>query len=151
MWQRESAMLALGAASEGCLEGLGPHLPALFTFLIQQQKAETPQLRSIACWVLGRFMRCVILFALRGCDFALACLYVSCVHCLVPLFYINRAKQADLSMGEIIWMLRGGPRQCFALRLTVVDRKMGTTTVVNRSGFMSALVFCRTTLGVCVD
>ncbi|CAN0454751.1 unnamed protein product, partial [Ectocarpus sp. 12 AP-2014] len=61
VWQRESAMLSLGAASEGCLEGLGPHLPALFSFLIQQQKAETPQLRSIACWVLGRFMRCVII------------------------------------------------------------------------------------------
>ncbi|CAB1119753.1 unnamed protein product [Ectocarpus sp. CCAP 1310/34] len=60
VWQRESAMLSLGAASEGCLEGLGPHLPALFSFLIQQQKAETPQLRSIACWVLGRFMRWIV-------------------------------------------------------------------------------------------
>lgn len=50
-------MLALGAASEGCLDGLGPHLPALFNFLVQQQAADTPQLRSIACWVLGRFMR----------------------------------------------------------------------------------------------
>eukprot|EP00903_Cladosiphon_okamuranus_P010633 g10055.t1 len=60
VWQRESAMLSLGAASEGCLEGLGPHLPALFGFLIQQQRAETPQLRSIACWVLGRFMRWIV-------------------------------------------------------------------------------------------
>lgn len=74
MWQRESAMLSLGAASEGCLEGLGPHLPALFSFLIQQQKAETPQLRSIACWVLGRFMRCVISIVLRGCSYVLPCL-----------------------------------------------------------------------------
>lgn len=56
-------MLSLGAACEGCLEGLGPHLPALFGFLIQQQKAETPQLRGIACWVLGRFMRCVFFFS----------------------------------------------------------------------------------------
>ena len=62
VWQRESAMLALGAASEGCLEGLGPHLPALFDFLVQQQNADTPQLRSISCWVLGRFMRYSILF-----------------------------------------------------------------------------------------
>ncbi|CAN0374549.1 unnamed protein product, partial [Hapterophycus canaliculatus] len=60
VWHRESAMLALGAASEGCLDGLGPHLPLLFDFLIQQQKAETPQLRSIACWVLGRFMRWIV-------------------------------------------------------------------------------------------
>lgn len=59
VWQRESAMLSLGAVSEGCLEGLGPHLPALFGFLVQQQAAEMPQLRSISCWVLGRFMRWV--------------------------------------------------------------------------------------------
>ncbi|CAM9750697.1 unnamed protein product, partial [Scytosiphon promiscuus] len=57
VWQRESAMLALGAASEGCLDGLGPHLPVLFGFLIQQQKAETPQLRSIACWFWRLFAR----------------------------------------------------------------------------------------------
>ncbi|CAM9475745.1 unnamed protein product, partial [Sphacelaria rigidula] len=60
VWQRESAMLALGAASEGCIEGLGPHLPALFTFLNQQQAADTPQLRSISCWVMGRFMRWIV-------------------------------------------------------------------------------------------
>ncbi|CAM9489215.1 unnamed protein product, partial [Discosporangium mesarthrocarpum] len=56
VWQRESAMLALGAASEGCLIGLDQHLPQLFSFLLSQLSEDQPQLRSIACWVLGRFV-----------------------------------------------------------------------------------------------
>jgi HEAT-like repeat len=48
-------MLALGALSTGCLVEMGQYLPQLFPFLIQNLSDPTPEMRSIACWVLSRY------------------------------------------------------------------------------------------------
>jgi transportin-1 len=48
-------MLALGALSTGCLVEMGQYLPQLFPFLIQNLADPTPEMSSIACWVLSRY------------------------------------------------------------------------------------------------
>lgn len=64
-WAREASLLALGAAAR-CGAHLSPdpmeaHLPALHPFLVGQARdGELPQLRSIACWTLGRFADWVV-------------------------------------------------------------------------------------------
>jgi len=55
VWQRESGMLALGALSTGCMHDMGPYLPQLFPFLVQNLAEPVPEMRSIACWVLSRY------------------------------------------------------------------------------------------------
>ena len=55
VWERESGMLALGALSTGCLKEMGQYLPQLFPFLVQNLGEPTPEMRSIACWVLSRY------------------------------------------------------------------------------------------------
>ncbi len=57
-WQtRESAILALGAAAEGTINGLVPLLPQLLSSLLQilEAKQQHVLVVSIACWTLGRF------------------------------------------------------------------------------------------------
>ncbi|TIB71126.1 hypothetical protein E3Q24_02480 [Wallemia mellicola] len=53
--QRESAILALGAISEGCIEGIQPHLPQLVPYLVNALNDPKPLVRSISCWSLGRY------------------------------------------------------------------------------------------------
>lgn len=57
-WQvRESAILALGAAAEGTINGLVPMLPQLLNSLLQTLDATGKQhvlVVSIACWTIGR-------------------------------------------------------------------------------------------------
>ncbi|KAI0295294.1 ARM repeat-containing protein [Russula brevipes] len=53
--QRESAILALGAIAEGCIEAVEPHLPMLVPYLIQSLNDPKPLVRSITCWTLGRY------------------------------------------------------------------------------------------------
>ncbi|KAF8271037.1 ARM repeat-containing protein [Lactarius quietus] len=53
--QRESAILALGAIAEGCIEAVEPHLPMLIPYLIQSLNDPKPLVRSITCWTLGRY------------------------------------------------------------------------------------------------
>ncbi|KAF8637781.1 hypothetical protein AX17_002572 [Amanita inopinata Kibby_2008] len=53
--QRESAILALGAMAEGCLEAIEPHLPTLIPYLINTLNDTKPLVRSITCWTLGRY------------------------------------------------------------------------------------------------
>ncbi|EJT96947.1 ARM repeat-containing protein [Dacryopinax primogenitus] len=52
---RESAVLALGAIAEGCMDPLEPHLPTILPYLCSQLQDPKPLLRSIACWSLGRY------------------------------------------------------------------------------------------------
>jgi len=52
---RESGMLALGALSTGCMDALLPHLAQIFPFLLQNFSDPLPEMRSISCWVLGRY------------------------------------------------------------------------------------------------
>ncbi|KAF7798984.1 hypothetical protein EIP86_010213 [Pleurotus ostreatoroseus] len=53
--QRESAILALGAMAEGCIDAIEPHLPTLIPYLIQTLNDPKPLVRSITCWTLGRY------------------------------------------------------------------------------------------------
>ena len=60
---RESAVLAIGAVSEGCTTGLTPFLPQLIDFLVPTLEDPRPMLRSTACWTLSRFSRWVVQLA----------------------------------------------------------------------------------------
>lgn len=53
--QKESAILALGAMAEGCIDAIEPHLPMIVPFLIETLNDTKPLVRSIACWTLGRY------------------------------------------------------------------------------------------------
>ena len=53
--RREAGILGLGAVAEGCMEGLIPHLPELFTYLLHSMNDPKPLLRSITCWTLSRY------------------------------------------------------------------------------------------------
>lgn len=52
---KESSILALGAVSEGCSEGMVPHLPELIPYLIGSLSDGKAQVRSITCWTLSRY------------------------------------------------------------------------------------------------
>lgn len=53
--QRESAILALGAMAEGCIEVIEPHLTVLVPYLLSMLNDPKPLVRSISCWTLGRY------------------------------------------------------------------------------------------------
>eukprot|EP00741_Cyanophora_paradoxa_P008025 tig00001239_g7764.t1 len=57
---RESAILALGAVAEGCIDGMQPHLPQLVPYLISLLQDSKPLVRSITCWTLSRFSKWVV-------------------------------------------------------------------------------------------
>lgn len=54
-WNRESAVLALGAIADGCLDGMSPHLPGLIPYLLKLLKDQEAVVRQITCWTLGRY------------------------------------------------------------------------------------------------
>ncbi|CAD5215211.1 unnamed protein product [Bursaphelenchus xylophilus] len=57
---KESGILALGAVSEGCTNGMNPHLPTLIPFLINQLDDQHALVRSITCWTLSRYCHFVV-------------------------------------------------------------------------------------------
>jgi transportin-1 len=57
---RESGILALGAVSEGCVNGMTPHLPELMQYLIGQLNDGHALVRSITCWTLSRYCHFVV-------------------------------------------------------------------------------------------
>jgi transportin-1 len=57
---RESGILALGAVSEGCINGMTPHLPELMQYLIGQLNDVHALVRSITCWTLSRYCHFVV-------------------------------------------------------------------------------------------
>ena len=60
-WQvKESSILALGAVSEGCMEGMVPHLSELIPYLISSLSDPKALVRSIACWTLSRYAHWLI-------------------------------------------------------------------------------------------
>lgn len=60
-WEiKESAILALGAVAEGCLNGMIPHLPQLIPYLITCLSEKKALVRSIACWSLSRYSRWIV-------------------------------------------------------------------------------------------
>ncbi|GFY94563.1 transportin 1 [Actinidia rufa] len=58
--EREAAVLALGAISEGCIKGLYPHLSEIVTFLIPLLDDKFPLIRSISCWTISRFSKFIV-------------------------------------------------------------------------------------------
>ncbi|KAF8141179.1 armadillo-type protein [Boletus edulis] len=53
--QRESAILALGAMAEGCIDVIEEHLKVLIPYLLNTLNDPKPLVRSITCWTLGRY------------------------------------------------------------------------------------------------
>lgn len=53
--ERESAILALGAMAEGCIDAIEEHLKVLVPYLINTLNDPKPLVRSITCWTLGRY------------------------------------------------------------------------------------------------
>ncbi|CAN8270848.1 unnamed protein product [Cochlearia groenlandica] len=58
--ERETAVLALGAIAEGCINGLYPHLSEIVAFLLPLLDDKFPLIRSISCWTLSRFGKYLI-------------------------------------------------------------------------------------------
>lgn len=54
---RESAILALGAVSDGCAGGLAQHLPGIISALLPGLQDPRPMVRCIAAWALSRYAR----------------------------------------------------------------------------------------------
>ncbi len=52
---KESSILALGAVSEGCMDGMVPHLPELLPYLVDSLSDSKALVRSITCWTLSRY------------------------------------------------------------------------------------------------
>ncbi|KAJ2449610.1 hypothetical protein EV183_004790 [Coemansia sp. RSA 2336] len=52
---KEAGILALGAIADGCMTGMGPHLPSLLPYLVQWFKHKKALVRSIACWSASRY------------------------------------------------------------------------------------------------
>jgi len=60
-WQiRESAILTLGAISEGCFNGIMRYLPILVPHLLQTLRDPHRLVRSMSCWTLSRYSRWII-------------------------------------------------------------------------------------------
>ncbi|GAB4816534.1 hypothetical protein N2152v2_003580 [Parachlorella kessleri] len=57
---RESAILALGAVSEGCATGLTPFLPDMVALLLPTLQDPRPLVRCISCWALGRYAKWIL-------------------------------------------------------------------------------------------
>ena len=58
---KESAILALGAVAEGCMEGIMQHLPELLPYLITCLSDNKALVRSITCWTISRYAHWVVL------------------------------------------------------------------------------------------
>ena len=54
---RESGILALGAISDGCANGLLPFLEGMLAMLLPRLGDARPLVRSITCWALSRYSR----------------------------------------------------------------------------------------------
>ncbi|CAO3665237.1 unnamed protein product [Rhizopus stolonifer] len=57
---RECGILALGAAAEGGMEEIAPHLHELVSYLLNNLKDPKPLVRSITCWTLGRYASWIV-------------------------------------------------------------------------------------------
>lgn len=58
--QREAGVLALGAIADGCYDGVAPHLPTLFPYLLNSLADRHHRARVMSCWTLSRYTRWVL-------------------------------------------------------------------------------------------
>ena len=56
IWVIESGLLALGAISDGCSEGMIDYMPSLFPVLKGYLSHEIVEIRSVTCWVIGKYV-----------------------------------------------------------------------------------------------
>lgn len=59
-WEKESAILAIGAIAEGCIDGLVSHLPVVVPYFISLLNDPKPLVRSITCWTLSRYSKWIV-------------------------------------------------------------------------------------------
>lgn len=65
----EAGILIIGALANGCSSEMEPHLPVLLPFFCQQITChEFSEVRSISCWVLGRYSEWIIATLFSVCD-----------------------------------------------------------------------------------
>lgn len=65
----EAGLLIIGALAGGCSEEMEPHLPVLVPFFCQHISGnEVAEVRSIACWVTGRYAEWCIATLFSVCD-----------------------------------------------------------------------------------
>ncbi|KAG1202970.1 hypothetical protein G6F70_001771 [Rhizopus microsporus] len=57
---RECGILALGAAAEGGIAEIAPHLHELVPYLLNNLNDPKPLVRSITCWTLGRYSSWIV-------------------------------------------------------------------------------------------
>lgn len=57
---KEASILALGAVSEGCMDGMMHHLPELIPYLINFLTDAKALVRSITCWTLSRYSHWIV-------------------------------------------------------------------------------------------
>ncbi|KAG1051021.1 hypothetical protein G6F43_006751 [Rhizopus delemar] len=57
----ESGILALGAAAEGGMDYIVPHLPEMIPFLVKNLSNSNVYIRYITCWTLGQFSGWLVL------------------------------------------------------------------------------------------
>ena len=67
---RESAILALGAISDGCAKGLLPYLNDMLGMLLPKLGDARPLVRSITCWALSRYSHWLVQAALQDIPLA---------------------------------------------------------------------------------
>ena len=67
---RESAILALGAISEGCAQGLLPYLADMIQMLLPKLDDPRPLVRGITCWALSRYSQWVAQASRQGIQLA---------------------------------------------------------------------------------
>jgi len=68
MWDREAAILALGALQTGAV-GVEELLPTLFPYLLEHMAHPgCPQVREISCWTIGRYLTWAASTAWQGPD-----------------------------------------------------------------------------------
>ncbi|KAI9028953.1 armadillo-type protein [Phycomyces nitens] len=65
---RECGILALGAAAEGGIIDIAPHLPELVPYLLTNLNDSKPLVRSITCWALGRYANWIVQSAKQNAD-----------------------------------------------------------------------------------
>jgi transportin-1 len=58
--QREVGVFALGTISEGCMDGIGPHLPNLIPFLLKLCSDAVPFVRATSAWCLSCYATWIV-------------------------------------------------------------------------------------------
>ncbi|ORZ08387.1 armadillo-type protein [Absidia repens] len=84
---RECGILALGAAAEGGVADIAPHLPELVPYLFIHLNDSKPLVRSITCWTLGRYTQWITQASQQSPD--------ACKHYLEPFVQLMLQRILD--------------------------------------------------------